>query len=217
MLYGESIINRVARWARVSVDQSQPWLQVEPSKETKGKIIVSRCPRWKAYAWPYRAIVDLFRDDLLFIGTTEEYRAFCAEFGVINRLLCNDMLDVAQAIAGSELFIGNQSSPFAIAEGLKHPSVLEVCPYAADCYVGRPNCTYSVDGEMEFTALGKTFSSPSVMVQQYRIAVGDRWVYGRSEFECETTARAMYVIKGMIQPTIKQIQQDIEPVQRKAA
>jgi ADP-heptose:LPS heptosyltransferase len=35
------------------------------------------------------------------------------------------LLDVARVIAGCKLFVGNQSSPRAIAEGLKIPVVVE--------------------------------------------------------------------------------------------
>ena len=38
----------------------------------------------------------------------------------------NNALDVAKFIAGSKLFVGNQSSCKAIAEGLKHPRLVEV-------------------------------------------------------------------------------------------
>jgi hypothetical protein len=37
---------------------------------------------------------------------------------------------LASVIKGSELFIGNQSMAYAIAEIIKHPRIVEVCPYA---------------------------------------------------------------------------------------
>jgi len=42
----------------------------------------------------------------------------------------DDFLEMAQVIKGSKLFIGNQSSPFALAEIMKVPRCLEVCPTA---------------------------------------------------------------------------------------
>ena len=44
----------------------------------------------------------------------------------------NDFLELAGIIAGCKLFIGNQSFPFSIAEGLKVPRILEVYYKAAN-------------------------------------------------------------------------------------
>ena len=40
---------------------------------------------------------------------------------------------MTQIIAGSKLFVGNQSFAFSVAEGLKHPRVLEVYYQANNC------------------------------------------------------------------------------------
>lgn len=216
MAFGQTIVNRIARWGRVEVDESEPWLQVEPSKQTKGRIIVSRCPRWMAYSWPYKVLMSLFQSEMLFIGADQEYKAFCAEFGMIERLHCQDHLEIAKAIAGSELFIGNQSSPNAICEGLKHQSVLEVSPLAPDCHFARSSTVYSVDGAMEFEACGKRFQSDAI-VQQYYMEAGDRIAYGRTPFECETVARTHFVLQGLSLPPLAEIQASIQETHRKAA
>ena len=45
---------------------------------------------------------------------------------ITNRLItCNNFLEMAELIKNSKLFIGNQSSAFAIAEGLKVNRILE--------------------------------------------------------------------------------------------
>ena len=41
--------------------------------------------------------------------------------------------EAARVIKASSFFIGNQSVCNAIANGLHHPSLTEVCPYACDC------------------------------------------------------------------------------------
>ena len=53
-----------------------------------------------------------------------------------------NFLEVAQLIAGSKLFIGNQSAPYAVAEGLKHNSILEVTLPSPDCIYERDNGRY---------------------------------------------------------------------------
>jgi hypothetical protein len=39
----------------------------------------------------------------------------------------SNFLELARVIAGCKFFIGNQSFPFAVAEGLKVPRALELC------------------------------------------------------------------------------------------
>jgi hypothetical protein len=43
------------------------------------------------------------------------------------------------AIRGSKLFVGNQSFPYSLAEAMKHPRVLEVCPICPNCCPQGPN------------------------------------------------------------------------------
>jgi hypothetical protein len=58
-----------------------------------------------------------------------------------------DLVDLASLIIGSELFIGNQSCAFAIAEGFKHPLILEVSPKQPDCIFVRENSQMVFDGQ----------------------------------------------------------------------
>jgi ADP-heptose:LPS heptosyltransferase len=41
---------------------------------------------------------------------------------------CSDFLQLARVVKSARLFIGNQSFPYALAEALKVPRILEVCP-----------------------------------------------------------------------------------------
>jgi hypothetical protein len=50
-----------------------------------------------------------------------------------------DLYEAAQVIAGCELFVGNQSACFWLAEAMKKRIVLEVWP-------GGPNCLIKRDG-----------------------------------------------------------------------
>ena len=53
-----------------------------------------------------------------------------------------DLLQAAEVIAGAELFIGNQSCPRAIAEGLKVAVVQETDRSRDNCHWERPNAWY---------------------------------------------------------------------------
>lgn len=212
--YAHTIADRIATWARVKADYVSPWLEAEPSPATKGKIIVARCPRWLGLQFPWKALVQTFRKDMLFLGTDEEYRAFCVNAGVVvERLRTANLLEVAQAIAGSELFIGNQSAPNAIAEGLKHRSIAEACPTAFDCLYPRDNSIHFISGSLSFAACGKTFSSEPVRLKRgFKILVGPEEIHGATAFDCEVMGRAEYVRQGLPLPSIAEIRSQMRPI-----
>ena len=91
-------------------------------------------------------IVDQIRDRVVFIGVHDEYGDFVRKFGKVDRLLTNNCLDIAQAIAGSDMFIGNQSSPFWMAAGLHHPLIQETCLDVPDSIVRYEGANYFIDG-----------------------------------------------------------------------
>lgn len=204
--FGETIINRIARFARVQVDQSQPWLEVDPDPRTNGRIVVNRCPRWIGERFPWKQIVQQFKREILFIGLESEWKAFCSEFGMVEYLRTADLLEASQAIRGSELFIGNQSSCNAVAEGLKHPTVLETCLTSMDCVTGRPSCTYSVTGELSFHACGKDFHHiPEKRGTSYMGQVNGVQVWHHDTFLCELMCRSAYLVQGLEIPPSAQI------------
>jgi hypothetical protein len=158
--YGESIIKRQARWVRAKVDLSRTWLNVEdPDPRSLGKIIINRTNRWPGFLFPWRSLVGFFGEDLLFVGLKEEHEEFCKRYGKVAYQPTQSLLEVAQLIAGAATFIGNQSCPLAIAEGLQKRTIVEVCCFAPDCLNIRPGNTHVIDGKLEFSALGKRFSS----------------------------------------------------------
>lgn len=157
--FGRTLAALQAGWVRVPINTTEPWLSVDPNPYTKGRIIVNKSPRYANPYFPWKSLVDTFGSDMLFVGLDAEYGSFCAKYGRIERLPTKDLLEVAQAIAGCELFIGNQSSPNSVCEGLKHRSILEICLEAPDCIYPRPNAIYCYDGSLKFSVLGKDFNS----------------------------------------------------------
>lgn len=205
--YGDNISSKIARWARVSPDLSRPWLEVDPSPKTAGRIVINRCPRWWGVRFPWRELVKAFQKDLVFIGMEDEYRAFCAQYGSVEYLRTADLLEAAQAIAGSELFIGNQSSCNAICEGLKHPNILEVCATSHDCFYGRASTTYCVTGEIYREILGREFRHmPKLSGYLWTGVVDGTLVQSIEKDQCEVMVRAEYVAKGLSLPSIVEIQ-----------
>lgn len=155
----DTIALRHARWAGVTLDLSKPWLVAETDERTKGRILISRGPRWQGYWFPWRQLVNTFRSKMVFVGLDEDYQDFVKKYGSVERIKTDDLYDVAKLINGCSLFIANQSSPNAICEGLQKDNILEVCLHAPDCIYFRKNSKYVIDGSLEFEFHGIKFRS----------------------------------------------------------
>jgi len=121
-----------------------PWLTISGFNH-HGKIVVNRSPRYNNNRFPWAKIVAHYGSRLVFMGLDEEYEAF-RQFGEVARVKVSDMLEMARMIAGSSLFIGNQSVAMTIAEGLKHPRIQEVCLHLPDCIYPPSNAQYVANG-----------------------------------------------------------------------
>tara|TARA_Y100000593_G_scaffold27373_1_gene54718 strand:+ start:7001 stop:7936 length:936 start_codon:yes stop_codon:yes gene_type:complete len=119
-----------------------PWLTNIGGLDLKWEpfdIIVSVSPRYHDYIIhgvsehdPVRyfdySCLDGRKYNIGFVGLEEEYEEWTCRYGVLAQYVeCEDALEVAQYISESKLFVGNQTSAKAIAEGLKHPRLVETC------------------------------------------------------------------------------------------
>jgi hypothetical protein len=110
-------------------DVKTSWLSV-PTAVKHGRPVFARSARYRNKNW------NLVWDDLkasnphaVFVGTKAEFD----EFGHGEHYLARDALDLAEVISGASVFVGNQSLPYAIAEGLKVPRLLEVSTRVPNC------------------------------------------------------------------------------------
>lgn len=95
------------------------WLNCEKVSPEK-KVVVSRSLKvhgnhsfWEEFFYQYR-------NDSVFVGTEFECEVFNKTFGFnIPYQYTETILDLAKVINGAEVFMGNQSLPHSIAEGLK--------------------------------------------------------------------------------------------------
>jgi hypothetical protein len=124
----------------------EKWLEVKPNLNLQGKIVCCRSTRYRNDSFPWLEIVNRIRDRVVFIGVHDEYGNFVDKFGKVDRFLTINCLDIAQAIAGSDMFIGNQSSPFWIAAGLHHSLIQETCLDVPDSIVRYEGANYFIDG-----------------------------------------------------------------------
>lgn len=118
----------------------KPWLTVDrPIKAGDYSVILHRSSRYQNPKFPWKRVLEKYRGKALFVGLDREWSAFCKEFGSVEYHRTADFLELARLIAGAKLFIGNQSAPYSIAEGIKQTSILESCPEALDCQFIRGN------------------------------------------------------------------------------
>lgn len=143
------------RYGLTRVRGENPWLTVTPESGLQQRVVIARSPRYHNPYFPWAMIVKHYGPALLFIGLPEEHATFCREFGNVEYRPTLDLLDSAQVIAGSALFIGNQSSPNALAEGLKHPRIQETNLRVPDCiYPGGGPVQHVADGTVNLPAVG---------------------------------------------------------------
>ena len=141
-LYGLPQHHRDAAWLRV--DEPRP----------VARVVFNRCPRYQNPRFPWRRAVAAYGRDAVFVGHPDEHAAFAAAFGRVPYYPTADYLALARVIAGAELFVGNQSSAHAVAEGLKKPVVQETSPECPDCRFDRPGFVAGRDEAVELPRVG---------------------------------------------------------------
>lgn len=121
--------NHICRWYfhtyGVSADLGKPWLQVNPDTSFNNEIVIARSFRYRAPGIRYDFLQAY--PNITFVGLSEEYEDLKKAIPSLKYKKVNHFLELAQVIAGSRFFIGNQSFPFALAEGLKAKRILELC------------------------------------------------------------------------------------------
>ncbi|MBI3138991.1 MAG: hypothetical protein HYZ15_10430, partial [Sphingobacteriales bacterium] len=121
--------NHICRWYfhmyGITADLGQPWLKVNPDLSFKNEIVIARSFRYRAPGISYGFLRTY--PAITFVGLKEEYEDMKQVIPGLKYRAVNDFLEFARVIAGCKFFIGNQSFPFALAEGLKVKRVLELC------------------------------------------------------------------------------------------
>lgn len=122
--YGNLADCHLQPWGLPLDEKDSRWLTApNPTKTTR--IVVNFTARYRT-DFPWETVVKNYGSGITFIGSAPEHVAFCALFGEVAYRATPTLLDVANVIEGCDLFIGSQSMPAAIAEGLKHNSIQAV-------------------------------------------------------------------------------------------
>jgi hypothetical protein len=117
-----------------NINLAEPWIDPNEIKPKHvADIVVSRSSRYHGpFDW---GELLSWRQQCVFVGLEKEHAKFNAVTGLqIPYHKTETVLELAQVIRGSKLFVGNQSFPYALAEAMKQPRALEVCGTAPNCY-----------------------------------------------------------------------------------
>jgi hypothetical protein len=126
-----------------------PWLGagIVASEESAGRIVVNRTERYGNDMFPFYPLAKKHARRMLFVGLPEEHAIFEKRLEVrVEYRPTSNFLEVAELIAGSALFIGNQSSACWIAMALGHALVQETNATIQDSIVPRPNAQFCTGG-----------------------------------------------------------------------
>ena len=120
------------------------WLTIDYADPMAWPVLFHRSARWRNEEFPWSEIIRRHGKQAAFVGLDSEFKDFTEEqqWSDLPHLPTADFLQLARLIAGCKLYIGNQSLPYAICEGLKHFSVLEVWPEGPNCLFKRENAIY---------------------------------------------------------------------------
>jgi GT2 family glycosyltransferase len=128
-----------------------PWLRVDQALDLGQRdVVFARSPRYHGAEGFWPEAMRLLGDRAVFVGTEEEHAAFASDFGEVPFRPTSDLLELGRLIAGCALFVGNQSCPLAIAEGLKVPVIQETDRVAPNCFFNRDGLlSVSLDREIQ--------------------------------------------------------------------
>lgn len=154
---GKNITAYVCDVARVDyVCGQSKWIKVDQPVYIPDKpVVINRTARYNNPLFPWVKIIQKYGPFAVFIGTDKEHSRFCDSFGDIPYCPTENLLDVARLIAGSLLFIGNQSVSYAIAEGLKQNVIQESYPQIPDCMFPRTNAWHGFRGDVPMPNLNR--------------------------------------------------------------
>jgi len=119
------------------------WLTVDRVEAVpEHPVLIHRSPRWRNFDFPWQKVMQRHAHHAAFVGLESEYVEFVNDWGYLPYRPTANFLELARLIAGCRFYIGNQSLPYALCEGMKHDSLLEVWLEGANCNFRRKNAIY---------------------------------------------------------------------------
>lgn len=110
----------------MACDLSQPWLDIEPVTAINPAVVINRTLRCRN-SLKYSFMRQYY--PVVFVGLQDEYMDFCRTQGFQPQWVpTTDILQLARVIKSARWFAGNQSMAYSLAEAMKVPRLLEICP-----------------------------------------------------------------------------------------
>jgi hypothetical protein len=114
-----------------------PWIEIEGDARFNDKVVIHRTRKENDYGFSDRCthLIDweeiVRKNDCVFVGYTEiEYNVFKKNFPSVSHLIAfqraDSHLQMAKIIKGCKYFIGNQTSPLALAFSIQAPMLAEL-------------------------------------------------------------------------------------------
>lgn len=128
-----------------------PWLKVPENDAVPyaSPVVINRSPRYHNPRFPWDKVFEKYSGEWKQIGHLSE---IFANSGTFRKTA--DLLEAAQVINDAQLFIGNQSCCYAIAEGLKKPCVVEIYPEMPNTLFHREHCWHGFNENVFLPDLG---------------------------------------------------------------
>lgn len=139
----ESHWRGIKQHKKEDIDLGVTWFKIE--KRELAPIVISRSTRRTTTTYNWEALKD-YGDKCVFLGHTNEWEAFEKRYkiGTKHHRVAN-LVEFAKIVSGCELFVGNQSFGFSLAEAQKVPRCIEE-------YKDNENCTpQTSNGHTELT------------------------------------------------------------------
>jgi hypothetical protein len=128
---------------------SDIWLEADPKREAS--VVVNRTNRYldpsSEPVWMQMCEDADLENNGIFVGTPDEHSAFVSWTNCkIPYRSVHDFKELADLIAGADLFLGNQSMAYSIATGLGKETMLEIHKIKplqySECYFPREGASY---------------------------------------------------------------------------
>ena len=136
-----------------------PWIKIDEPRRV-AEVIIWRTPRWHSFEFPWDHIWERFgKLSIGFIGYPDEHKEFVRRTGHrVDHIPTANLYEAARVIAGSTVCVGNQTCLAAIAHGLRHPMILEICGH-------EPVAVFQYDGL--FNAYDADFTLPTLTKEKH--------------------------------------------------
>lgn len=108
-------------------DGYDPWLECDARSLAPISVIRTNGANRTIPNYPWKLIVQKYKNDMVFLGTKSEYDAFTVQAGgkKIQWFDSSDMLSICEVINGAKMHMGNSTSITVCAEGLKKNLIFE--------------------------------------------------------------------------------------------